>query len=191
MNTPHVDHILGAYMRSSTADRADGTDWYASARTLAQTLLPDDVETAAGVIAALSPMTAWPENVKRATAAIRGEHVAHTEPNVAKVLRILSGEYPLDVLSGPKTRAFFLNIMGEHSIETVTVDRHAIDVACGIVQSDTDRAKAIRGKAGYAKVAAMYVEAANIIGDITPAQLQAVVWVYWRRNVVPNFHGDV
>jgi hypothetical protein len=80
--------------------------------------------------------------------------------------------------------------MGDDSIDAVTIDRHAIDVACGVVQSDTDRALAIRGKAGYRKIADMYVEAASIIGGITPAQLQAIVWVYWRRSVIANFHGD-
>jgi len=187
--TPHTNHILAAYMRASEDDRAFGIAWYPAARALAENLLPEDVSTAAGVLAAMSPMTSWPENVKRATVAIMGGKVSHTGPNVDKVLRILSGEHPLDVLSGPKTRAFYLNIMGIDSDETVTVDRHAIDVACGNVLSDSDRAGAIRGKAGYGKVAGMYREAASVIG-ITPCALQAVVWVYWRRNVAQAFHGD-
>jgi hypothetical protein len=189
MNTPHTNHILAAYMRASDDDRAFGIAWYPAARELAESLLPTDVSTAAGVLAAMSPMTSWPENIKRAILAINGEHVKHTEPNAIKVLRILSGEAPLDVLSGPKTRAFYLNIMGIDSDETVTVDRHAIDVACGQVLSDSERAGAIRGKAGYGKVADMYREAASIIG-VTPCALQAIVWVYWRRNVAQAFHGD-
>lgn len=191
MNTPHVNHILGAYMRSSTSDRFDGMAWYSNARVLAETLSPNNVSRGAGVIAALSPMTSWPLNVKRATEVFDTGTTKGLSKNVAKAERIFQGEDALDVLSGDKVRAFYLNIMGDHSVDAVTIDRHAIDVACGIVQSDADRAKAIRGKAGYRTVANMYVEAASIIGDLSPAQLQAIVWVYWRRNVIPNFHGDV
>lgn len=190
-NAPTVNNILAAYVRASDDDRSYGMTWYDSARTLAETLLPHDVETAAGVIAAMSPSTAWPENVKRATTAILGGKVAHMGPNVVKVLRILDGEAPLDVLGGPKVRSFYLNIMGINTAETVTVDRHAIDVACGIVQNDKERAIAIRGKKGYAAVADMYVESAGIIGGMTGMQLQAIVWVYWRRSVIANFHGDL
>lgn len=190
MNTPHVDHILGAYMRSSIADREDGKNWYRNARVLAETLSPDDVSRGAGVIAALSPLQSWPLNVRNATAVFDTGTCKGLKRNVDKAERIYNGESPLSVLSGEKVRSFYLNIMGDDTVNAVTIDRHAIDVACGVVQSDTDRAAAIKGKAGYGKVAAMYVEAASIIGGITPAQLQAIVWVYWRRNVVPNFHGD-
>ena len=190
MNTPHVDHILGAYMRSSIADREDGKNWYRNARVLAETLSPDDVSKGAGVIAALSPLQSWPLNVRNATSVFDTGTCKGLSRNVDKAERIYNGEAPLSVLSGEKVRSFYLNIMGDDTVNAVTIDRHAIDVACGVVQSDADRAAAIKGKAGYGKVAAMYVEAASIIGGITPAQLQAIVWVYWRRNVVPNFHGD-
>lgn len=191
MTTPHIDHILGAYMRATADDREDGRNWYGEARMLASTLSPDDMHKGAGVIAALSPMMSWPLNVRRAIEVFDTGTTKGLTKNVAKAERIYNGESPLDVLSGDKVRSFYLNIIGDDSVEAVTVDRHAIDVACGMVQSDADRAKAIRGKAGYAKVAGMYVDAAAIIRDITPAQLQAVVWVYWRRHVIPNFHGDV
>ena len=190
--TPHTNHILAAYMRSSDADRADGLAWYDNARTLASVLSPNDIARGAGVIAALSPMTSWPLNVKRATEVFDTGTTKGLTRNVDKAVRIYNGESPLSVLSGDKVRAFYLNIMGVHTVDAVTVDRHAIDVACGNVLSDTERAAAIRGKAGYGKVASMYVEAASVIGGgITPAQLQAVVWVYWRRNVAHAFHGDV
>lgn len=191
MNTPHTNHILAAYLRSSDDDKAFGIAWYPAARELAETLMPNDVETAAGVLAAMSPTTAWPENVKRATVACMGGKVSHTGPNVTKVLRILSGEYPLDVmpLTSPKTRSFFINIMGIDSEEAVTIDRHAIDVACGTVQTDAERALAIRGKEGYQRVADMYREAGAIIG-IPAHVLQAIVWVYWRKNIAQNKYED-
>ena len=191
MSTPHTNHILGAYMRASSSDILDGKAWYANARTLAETLSPGDVSKGAGVIAALSPLQSWPLNVRNATSVFDTGTCKGLKRNVEKAERIFNGEAPLSVLSGEKVRSFYLNIMGDDTINAVTIDRHAIDVACGIVQSDADRAIAIKGKAGYAKVAQMYVEAADIIGDVTPSQLQAIVWVYWRRSVIANFHGDL
>ena len=184
-------------MRASSSDIDDGMAWYDNAKTLARTLSPNDVARGAGVIAALSPLQSWPVNVRNAATVFDTGTCKGLLRNVAKAERIYNGESPLDVLSGPKVRAFYLNIMGDHSPEAVTIDRHAIDVACGIVQSDVDRAKAIKGKAGYRLIADMYADAADIINKsgkngetMTPAQLQAIVWVYWRRNVIANNHGD-
>lgn len=189
MTTPSIDNILAAYNAASDDDITYGMSWYPSARAIAESL-SDDVSMGAGVIAALSPMTSWPLNVKRAGEVFATGTTTGLKRNVEKAERIYSGEAALDVLSGPKVRSFYLNIMGINSVESVTVDRHAIDVACGRVLSDKERAQAIRGKAGYATVAQMYLDAAAQIG-ITGAELQAIVWVYWRRNVAAAFHGDV
>ena len=188
--TPTVDNILSAYAAASDDDITYGMSWYDDARAIASSLSPNDVSRGAGVIAALSPMTSWPLNIRRASEVFTTGTTAGLKRNVDKAMRIYNGEDALSVLSGPKVRSFYLNIMGVDSVESVTVDRHAIDVACGRVLSDKDRAIAIRGKNGYATVARMYIDAAGIIGNLTGAQLQAIVWVYWRRNHAQAFHGD-
>lgn len=189
MTTPSIENIVKAYVSASDQDVLDGMSWYNSAHTLAWNLSPEHPARGAGVIAALSPMTAWPLNVRRAHEVFNTGTTSGLKRNVDKAVRIFNGEAPLDVLSGPKVRSFYLNIMGESTLESVTVDRHAIDVACGRVQSDADRAKAIRGKHGYMTVAQLYLDAARSL-NITGAQLQAITWVYWRRNHAAANYGD-
>lgn len=163
--------------------------WYASAMALADSLTPGDSSKGAGIIAALSPMTSWPENIKKATMLVETGTTYGLPANVEKAKRILAGENPLDVLGGLKVRAFYLNILGENSAETVTIDRHAIDVAHGRVMSDDERAPWF-GKRKNAELVQAYLNVANSL-EMTGAQLQAIVWVYWRRNVIANFHGDL
>jgi len=188
---PNHRNIFLAYYSASQAEKDAGMAWYPQARALAETLRPDNVAMAAGVIAAMSQTTMWQDNVKRATAALMDGDVRHLTHVVTKVHRIMAGEAPLDVLSGEKVRSFYLNIMGESdSLESVTVDRHAIDIAVGRVLSNAERAKAIRGKAGYSKVAQMYIDCANSLGTLTGAELQAIVWVWWRRTHAKNHRAN-
>jgi len=181
-------NILAAYRRASTDDIEYGMNWYASACALAQSLTPDSPKVGAGIIAALSPMTSWPENIKKAKMMIETGNTYGLTSNVSKAAQIRAGKNPLDVLRGPKVRAFYLNIIGENSAETVTIDRHAIDIAHGRVMSDDERAPWSRIK-GNRELVTAYLNVAETL-DITGAQLQAIVWVYWRRNVIAVFHGD-
>lgn len=188
-----TDNILRAYVLASDSDIADGMSWYDDALALARELSPNDIARGAGVIAALSPLTAWPLNVRRAREVFETGTTVGLSRNVDKAMRIYNGESPIDVLSGPKVTSFFHNIMGDGL--GVTVDRHAIDVAYGRVQNDTERSKAVSGK-GYGFIREAYIHVADILSNemeriVTGAQLQAIVWVYWRRNVIPAFHGDV
>ncbi len=191
MDSMLCDNILAAFVRASDSDITDGMSWYADAQNLARELDPTTVERAAGIIAAMSPLTSWPLNVRRAREVYANGTCAGMGNNVRKAERIFNGENPRDVLSGPKVTTFFANIMGES--DGVTIDRHAIDVAYGKVQSDEERSKAVSGKR-YNVIRDAYLHVANILTNegfaMTGAQLQAIVWVYWRRSVIANFHGD-
>lgn len=181
-------NILAAYRACSEDDIAHGMTWYESAMSVADSLTPWNSAIGAGIIAALSPMTSWPENIKKARMVVETGETYGLKANVAKARRILNGESPLDVLKGRKVRAFYLNIIGESSAETVTIDRHAIDIALGKVCTDAERSPYFGVKGNRAMVSA-YLSVAETLG-ITGAQLQAIVWVYWRRNVIRAFHGD-
>lgn len=187
-NTPSTDNIRAAYNAASEQDIADGMAWYDSANALARSLTPEDHSKGAAIIAALSPLTAWPLNVKRATELVSTGETKGLKRNVAKAQAILAGGVPLDILGGDKVRSFYMNIMGINSAEAVTIDRHAIDAAVGRTLTDSERA-ALAGKRSYRAIAKMYVDVAADYG-ITGAQLQAIVWVYWRRNRAQAFHGD-
>ena len=191
-----VRNITAAYRKASEDDVACGLSWYANALSLAHTLDPANPARAAGVIAALSPLTSWPRNVTMVREIYSGQTAKGLPRNIAKALAIYAGALPLDVLSGNKVRSFYLNIMGIDTAESVTIDRHAIDVAKGRVQTDKERSLSVANKGAYAGVVAEYIRAAGIISKesgshVSAAQIQAITWVYWRRNVIRNNHGDV
>lgn len=191
-----ADNILSAYVKSSDSDISDGIEWYARALALATELDPTNVRRAVGIIAVLSPMTSWPENVKKARMVYETGTTYGMRNNVSKAERIFNGENPDDVVSGPKVSSFYHNILGDNA--RVTIDRHAIDVAYGKVQTDSERAQAVKttkARDGYGILRDAYNHVANIISEetgkvITGAQMQAIVWVYWRRNVIAANHGD-
>lgn len=192
---PMVDNVLAAFVKSSDDEIHDGITWYDRARELAMRLDPDNPARAAGIIAAMSPLTSWPQNVRHAERVYATGTTQGMGNNVRKAERIFNGENPLDVLSGDKVTSFFHNIMGDG--EGVTVDRHAIDVAYGKVQNDAERSAAVKrtkARDGYGLIRQAYIHASAILTNegnlITPAELQAIVWVYWRNNVIRANHGD-
>ncbi len=191
-------NVIAQFIRTSPADVLHGVEWYARAHRLAVELDPGNVSRAAGIIAALSPVTSWPQNVAKARAMYAGEPVRGLGKNVAKAYAIYNGANPLDVLGGDKVRAFYMTILDPSISDAVVVDRHAIDIAAGKVQSDADRSamvKVTKASNGYNIIAQAYREAARIISaefdlSISPAQLQAIVWVSWRNDVIKANHGD-
>lgn len=157
---------------------AAGLSWYGRAMDAAAAILPADPNRAAGVIASLSPRCQWRTNVSWAAAVIDAAERGDTEPPAvhtramrALAWRIARGEAPLDVLNGPKVRAFYRNIVGDS--DAVTVDVWAARAAEGV--SDP------RGPSGrrYALLAEAYRSAARVL-DIPPRDLQAAVWVNVR-----------
>ncbi|SRR6266704_448242 len=177
-------NIRKAWNRATAADLEQGLQWYDDALQRTQEIAtgrPLTMEAAAGIVAALSPMTGWSTNLENAERII----VLHTagkpmptrgfgfRKNTAKAWRILDGEHPLKVLGGPKVTAFYHNILG--SDEFVTVDRWAIRIAYG-----TPDAKTTVGKREYEAIAQAFRYVAAELG-IPGRHLQAATWVYYRR----------
>jgi len=110
--------------------------------------------------------------------------------NKAKAARILAGELPLDVLRGPKVRAFYRSILtGGRDIDpqAVCIDRHAYALAFGLDSADYLTPKR------YAATAAAFVQACAALQlsfpsfDLSPAKLQALCWCWWRDNPTDRF----
>jgi len=116
---------------------------------------------------------------------------------IEKAHRIMQGEDPDHVLTGPKTNAFFHNIHEPHVGGPVTVDGRAYDIAHNRLQTWT----ADRGISGqmhtpkgvvtsahvrYNRVADVYRSAASAISqesgqEIHPHDVQAVTWEQGKR----------
>jgi len=180
---PSVENVLGVYNNSTAANMRHGLSWYMDAHNFAKTLDPDNVERAAGIIAALSPMNGWDNNKNKAAQLYRQNGdgtMVGLKTNVAKAIRIYNGESPDAVLKGDKVRAFFQTILNptSNSVPPV-IDRHAFDIAVGKKTDDRTRGMLSR-KGVYSEFAEVYCEAAKIAG-IGSAQMQAVTWVAWRE----------
>jgi hypothetical protein len=105
---PKAANIIKTYRSATPEELKAGLDWYRAAHAEAVRLDPDNPDRAAGVVAALSPQTNWPRNLELAARAYRNGYASGTlSRSCARADAIFAGANPLDVLSGPKTRAFY------------------------------------------------------------------------------------
>lgn len=177
-----VRRLVAAYHGASAADHAAGARWYADAEAAARALAAGTdgaitTDTAAGIIAALSPRMPWARNLRLAAEAV-DQHMSGRPitlgamgTSIANVERVLRGES----LRAPKIRAFAANIAGDTA--AVTVDVWAARAATGDPMPDGSNIT----PAQYRRIAAAYTEAAERVG-ITPRDLQATVWVAIRGS---------
>lgn len=192
MNITH-GNILAVFFSASEAEICEGREWYSNANEYASALALKyniHVESAAGIIAALSPNNRWSRNLIDAEALIKvcasggnpeDVKVATFNKNKAKAIAILQGEDPFHVLGGRKVCAFFQCIMG---VDAVCVDGHAYSIWLG-QRVATTKTPSIGAKL-YEQIANDYRKATEQINNITgqhftPAQVQAVTWVVWRN----------
>lgn len=180
MTIDYAVNIMATYKRATPAEIADGTGWYARARDLALELSPGDVWRGAGVLAALSPLKSWPQNVLLAREAFAtGEARGHFPRQCSKANRIMTGEHSLDVLGGKKTTSFCIAIATSGRGEVATIDAHAHDAATGQSHKWAERPVITKGR--FNAMDAAYREVAEYLG-IAVNDLQAIVWVVWKRE---------
>lgn len=178
----YVANIVAAYGGASEDQQGRGRNWYPTARQIATLMAEGDTKAGAGVIAALSPQKAWYLNQRIAQASFdSGEARGNVGNATAKAQRIMLGEDPLEVLpDDSKTWNFYRSIMDPTDPDPVCVDRHAWDIALGVVNGSNNRGIT---KRRYAEVAHAYREAARRLGEI-PSALQAITWCYWTETVL-------
>ena len=187
--------ILAIFFMASEAEKAEGRDWYPRANRIASAISASyqrrcSIETAAGVLAALSPNNRWDKNVRDAEALTKvicagGDpdsiKVSTFNKNKKKAVEILSGEHPLNVLGGLKVRSFYQCILGN---DAVCVDGHAYSIWTG-QRVPTTKTPSISEKL-YEKIETDYRLAAEQISSITgecytAREVQAITWVVWRN----------
>jgi hypothetical protein len=187
---------------ASQSDLAAGIDWYARAERLGHRLAHEygcTFEQAVGVIAALSPSNRWRRNCQDAEAMCQAwavgadpltVKVCTFKPNKRKAAKILALAQPDQaqihaILYGKAARkvsAFFLSITGQ--TDAVCVDGHAYAIWLG-QRVPTTKTPSLGVKL-YADIARAYCLVAKrsqaLCGEqLTPAQVQAVTWVTYRR----------
>lgn len=178
------------YALANASDIVEGRSWYPRAQQAAKLLAKQygyTLTQTAAIIAALSPQTPWAQNIAAAEKVIQMAQAGASPDdysipaygqNKRKAHAIALGEpINIDEKSSPKVYSFWQNIMhpeGGH----VTIDRHAIKVW----QDFLDGGAAGFPPSLYPLVAEDYRTVAAEL-DLSPAALQAVLWVTYKRIV--------
>src|SRR4051794_11594518 len=175
---PNVANILRTFYSATLDEVHHGMNWYAQASGEACRRIPDRPrDVVLGIVAALSPQTAWARNIRYAEHLIYKGDCPSTKARKATARDILGGARPVDRLGGNKVRAFYVCLMNQDCDE-VCVDGHAYSCWFG-ERIETSKTPKI-GNRLYRVIADDYREAARILG-VKPHQVQAVTWLAWRR----------
>lgn len=146
------------------------------AKLLAEKYNKDLLHTS-GVLAALSPMVRWEQNIRLAHKYFRGERKIHVRRQINKCYEILNTSTRIEVLrilSGLKTQNFFVNILDPDNENFVTIDRWMI--------------RAIRNEDILSITPKQYLEYKEIFikfakrKRLHPVFLQALIWTIIRRE---------
>lgn len=184
----HISSLLSWYSRAPEDVKDEGRGWYDAQRELIRELSRThgiEIETIAAVVAALSPMTRWTQNVAGTIRLIRAfEKGPYAEPprnatlfykNTQKAWTILHGAEPrLAFVNSPKVEAFWRNLMG---------DENAVTVDTWMLRAMGEGERFVNGlkPKPYRDLADDIREAAHRVSE-TPAAFQAIVWVQIRRE---------
>lgn len=186
MRQAQLDYnIREVWKRASASNITEGFNWYLKANRIATRISGGNVSKGAGVIAALSPQLNWDRNVALASEFFKGNFGGTFSSNVLKAKRIIGGESPLHVLwhNGQryhKTANFYECILNGGTSRSVVVDRHAGATALGREMTKDEQHLWLRGTR-YIELEMAYRRVADELG-IYPAQLQAIVWIVWRKE---------
>lgn len=146
-----------------------------------------------GVFAALSPNNDYIGNMRDTRtvcrawlqeAKISDFKVSTYGQNKRKAWDIIHGIEPLELIVAKKTRNFFINVSEPKSSGAVTIDGHMANMWRGEKRPLQTRNKAKRAVAVTEKA---YDEIANDVRALAhfthllPNQLQATLWLTWRR----------
>tara|TARA_R110002096_G_scaffold382312_1_gene576197 strand:- start:1816 stop:2439 length:624 start_codon:yes stop_codon:yes gene_type:complete len=183
------NNILAVLNQADKESFDFGKRWYTIANGIAVNLTGEGVNQAqaVGVIAALSPLKSWKQNIKLAREFVfEGKRGGHTGVMVKKASDILALNNPttdevIEILRGQKIVNFFLNIYFPNKDIAVTIDRHAVGIALigtkKIKQTEEDGQIT---KAQFEFLVHCYKWAAAEL-DMSAVQLQAITWEHFRK----------
>jgi hypothetical protein len=186
---PQTRNITKLFREASASDIETAAEWYADAYRIAEAFSAKygyTVAQCAGVIAAVSPLQSWGANINLSARIldVGGLTGGYLKANLAKATAILDGANIEATLSGQKVVNFYRSILSAGK-DGVCIDRHAYSLAVNTRFPEGD-IPTLKGKR-YEAVVECYTRAARILSkelgiDLTPAQVQSVTWVLWRRK---------
>lgn len=160
-----------------------GLAWYETANRIAESLHPD-IETAGGVIAALSGSGGeWVKNVRNAESFIKTGKLPYgtVGDNVEKAQKILEGEHYTTVLpKGLKEANFARVIINPNDPHAVAVDTQHYDASTGLKMPWKEARRGLESQGRYNTIA----DATRMVAErkgLLPNQLQAIDWLVWKE----------
>lgn len=163
-----------------------GQFWYLEAYKFALALTNKynvDLIKVCGIIAALSPLKSWDENIRLTDTFLSSGYSGHTASQTQKAVDILNYNesepelFILHTLSGNKIKSFFINIYLPTAEVAVTIDRHALAVCFG--RNATDKETMGITDKQYKFFESCYMQVAKEL-FLIPNQVQSITWVQWR-----------
>jgi hypothetical protein len=190
--TDNLDNLRRVWDQADFTDYAEGMLAYSRYRATLTRLAKRygyPLESVVGAFAALSPNNDYMNNLRSTVSLLRGsERTSTYNACRQRAQRCLRGDYFMDFTRGPKTRAFYSNIMDPYGDWDVTIDGHAY---CAWVGKRMTMKQVVYLNFPYEQVADGYRSVAESV-KVLPCQLQAVLWFTWKRinNIVyrPQMH---
>jgi hypothetical protein len=179
-------NLKAIWQQARTEEILNGLSWYTTAHNQCEAIsyyygLP--LHTVAAIVSALSPRNKWVRNLQDCEQVIMkrwDSSVGTFNRNKEKAIFLAdnpqySHQDNLNLLVGLKTQSFCDNLAYPYQSQLVTVDSHAYNAYKGT-------AGIIKGisKQDYILVSQAYQTLASKL-DLRPLQLQAVVWLTYRR----------
>lgn len=175
-------NLLDIFMSATPDERQAGAYWYSDARAAILALANEagiNRLVFAGVVAALSPRIRWTTNLDAASRMCRAAVTGQEQPRVAgfghnrDIAWQIANGGSAGLITGPKTTAFYQNLIGNEN--EVTVDVWMLRAAGVFLPNKTNMdnvAESVRKIARYRR--------------LTPAQVQAIIWTVirdrWNAN---------
>jgi hypothetical protein len=188
-------NILARWDHATPLLRQQGRVWYANAHNALAGIANQygySTDTICAVCAVLSPGYAWQRNLA-ATHLITSMFPVpvtvgvYGKRNIDKARRLLAGETPTAVLSGPKVTAFYhaLRTAGLHPT-AVVLDRHMYRVIRNTALPES-RLRPVFQPARYERLASIIRTVARTLA-VAPSVLQATLWLSWLAHGVIDVH---
>lgn len=174
-----LSNFIGLLSRATEADLLAAREWYADARTFAeslQSIRPDwSLQVAASVVSAFSPRVTWAHNKAKALQYAQGITPKGLRSHVDAADRCTVEGF--NGLRGPKTNAFARAIAGDDNAVVVDV---WMCRAAGLTKADGTPKDAPTAVEYRAIASAIRAIGGTPTVNMWPATLQALLWIIVR-----------
>ena len=182
-----ASNLLAVFSQAGQPEVEDGKHWYTNAHNECvrlSELYHIPLVLVVGIVAALSPRCRWEDNITFAAVFMaqgNGEGIPLYSNSLDKAARILAGEHPLTVLGGPKTKAFYSNLLDPECADCNCIDTWMARAAYA------DRAHTGNiTQFEYDVIEQAVHNIAKRVGLI-PCQVQAIIWITIRQPQLKLF----